>query len=45
MRVETKNITVYIFTKDEMWNLIDMGIWKHINERLRPNESIEIEHG
>ena len=45
MRVETKNTTVYIFTINETWNLIDMGIWKYINERLRTNERIEIEQG
>jgi hypothetical protein len=43
MRVESKLTTVYFFTKDEMWSLINMDIWKYINERLKSNERIEIE--
>ena len=46
MRVETetKEVTVYYFTRDEVDMMCRMGVWGMLNERLTADERIEIEY-
>lgn len=45
MRVETetKEVTVYYFTADEVDMMCQIEVWDMLNERLTADERIEIE--